>query len=837
MTLTDPILVFTVLALVMLLAPLLARRLRVPDLVLLILAGMLLGPYGSGLLTRNTAVTLFGSVGLLYIMFLAGLEIDLHRFARTRGRSMGFGLLTFAIPQLCGTVVGVFVLGFTWPTALLLASMFASHTLLAYPIASRLGLARSEPVAVTVGATIITDTLALLVLAIIADSARGLALGPAFWLHISAGLTLLVVLAWWGIPRLAGWFFQQVPETGGAQFLFVLVTVCGFAYLSHFAKMEPIIGAFLAGAAFSRLIPEQSVLMNRVVFAGHTLFIPFFLISVGMLLDPLSLAKSPRSWLVAAVMVLAVILTKYAAAEAAGRLFGYGRDARKVMFGLSVVQAAATLAAVLVGYDLKLFDETVLNGAVAMIVVTCPLGAWMTDRHGRRLAAAAPPREPAAAGGQRLLIPVAHPDYAARLLDLSFLIRDPASSGTLHPLTIIPDAGDTEAALACGEKLLASCLTHAASTDIPVSPTVRVDVNAADGICRAAKELRATLVLSGWGGARTASARLFGSVTEQLIGTCSSRMLFCRLCRPLNTTRAVRLVLPPLADRRNDLDLLASESKRLASQLGAHLHVYLVGTDILALHERLSRIHPTLPLAFTEMPTWADVRDRLLADAEPEDLLVALGERRASPLWTPTLEKLAALLASRFAAHNLLLAYPALDINENAPPASAAHTAAPRLRACDLGRERRLARAVQLMAATAFPADAPAGAEARNLLLASAEAYPVALGGGVALLHAHCERISRPVLVVGRGSAEWALAGLAEPARTLLALLTPAADTPESHLRVLAALGRRFLAPAMRQAVQNALSAEEVVRLLEAPPVSADGTLTSPAQAQESSVS
>ena len=221
---------------------------------------------------------------------------------RTRNRSIVFGLLTFSIPQLAGTAAGHYLLGFSWTASALLASMFASHTLLAYPIVSRLGLARREPVVITVGGTIITDTLALLVLAVVADSTKGAELGVSFWLTLVFGICGLVFLVACGVPMLTRWFFKNVTESGGAQFLFVLVVVCGCAYLSHFAKMEPIIGAFLVGAAFSRLIPEQSALMNRLLFVGNTLFIPFFLISVGMLVDVKVMATSPRSWLVATTM-------------------------------------------------------------------------------------------------------------------------------------------------------------------------------------------------------------------------------------------------------------------------------------------------------------------------------------------------------------------------------------------------------------------------------------------------------------------------------------------------------------------------------------------------------
>lgn len=661
-SLNDPILVFTLLVLVMLLMPLLAERLRVPDLVLLLLAGFVIGPHGMGLLARTSAITLFGSVGLLYIMFLAGLEIDLQRFAQARAKSIFFGLLTFAIPQGVGMVVAHYLLGLPWPTSILLASLFASHTLLAYPIASRLGIARQEPVTVTVGATIITDTLALLVLAVIVDSARGMQLGVLFWLQICGGLLTLICLAAWGIPRLTRWFFHRVPEAGSAQFLFVLVTVCGFAYLSHFAKMEPIIGAFLAGAAFSRLIPAHSVLMSRVVFSGNTLFIPFFLISVGMLIDPVAFLKSPRSWGIGSAMVVLVVVLKYVAAWLAGKMFGYTKDAQRVMFGLSVVQAAATLAAVLVGFELKIFDDAILNGAIAMIVVTCPLGAWIVERHGRNLAALAQPCERPIETTQHILVPVANPAFATKLLDLAFLLRDMGTPGSIHPVSIVRDEDDIDEAIRQSEKLLADCSRHAAAANFTLEPAVRVDTNTCDGISRMTKEVHAELVLSGWGGARTASIRLFGSVMELLIDTCPARLLFCRLNRPLNTSRRLLLLLTPLVEQRSDVNALLRDVKNLARQMGAELRVYLAGAVRQTMRPRIQQMSPSQTLVFVEADTWMSARSKLLSEVGTDDLIFTLGERRLSPHWTSTLDKFSTLLVTRYPQNNLLLDYPAFTV-------------------------------------------------------------------------------------------------------------------------------------------------------------------------------
>ncbi|MDX9867178.1 MAG: cation:proton antiporter [Kiritimatiellia bacterium] len=825
--LTDPILVFTLLILTLLTMPLLAERLKLPDIVLLLGAGTLLGPNGFGILERNMAVTLFGSVGLLYIMFLAGLEIDLYRFGKTRWRSILFGLLTFAIPQGLGTLIGHHVLGFGWPTSLLLASMFASHTLLAYPLASRLGIARSEPVAVTVGATIITDTLALLVLAVVADAARGISMTTGFWAGILGGLAALVLLIWWGIPFLTRWFFNRVTETGGAQFLFVLTTVCGCAYLSHFAKMEPIIGAFLAGAAFNRLIPEHSVLMSRVTFAGNTLFIPFFLLSVGMLVDPAAMLATPRTWLVGAVMIATVLLTKFCAAWLTGALYGYSPDGRRVMFGLSVVQAAATLAAVLVGYQLNLFDATVLNGAIAMIAVTCPLGAWQVDRYGRRLAAGMPPRARPSQPDRHLLVPIANPAFATKMLDLAFLAHDPSRAGAIHPITIVRDADNIEAAITRGETLLAQCLAHAASADIPVTPTVRVDANISDGLIRAVKQLRVSLMITGWSGNPSRLDRLFGSVMDRLITHCPSRLFLCRLKCPLNTTRRLLVPLPPLAERRSDIRDLLADIKRLSRQMGADLRVYLAGRDTAPLRRQVESAKPERPVTFIEAATLPEARARMLADIREQDFLLLPCERPNSVLWTPTLDTLTTLLIARLPENNLVLAYPALaTYEEEGDPASAPEEENEgetlRFVACDLDAGTPRDRALRQMVSRAFPSQPEAAEEALRLLRGGTASYAVGLTSGIALLHAHCAKIEAPVLVAGQGAAAWDLPNLPEPPRLMLLLLNPTSRSPERHLKTLAELGRRFRDPAVAGALRASPDAAHTVTLLAGKPERAD---------------
>ncbi len=797
--------------------PLAAEKLRVPDMVLLLLAGTFLGPHGTGLLERNSAVMLFGSVGLLYIMFLAGLEIDLPQFIQSRNRSLVFGLLTFIIPQSLGTLLGRYVLHMEWPEAILLASMFASHTLLAYPVAGKLGIVRSEPVAVTIGATMITDIMALMVLAVIADAAKGVALTPLFWVKILASLAALVAVGWWGIPWLSRWFFRNNSENGGAQFLFVLGTVCAFSYASHYARMEPIIGAFLAGLAFNRLIPPHSTLMNRVEFVGNTVFIPFFLISVGMLMNLRELVWDSQSWLVAATMVCGVILTKYLAAQTARRLFGYTREEGQVMFGLSVVQAAATLAAALVGYELHIFDVSVLNGAIAMILVTCPLGTWAVERYGRRIEVG-PAVEPLLRKTeQHLLIPVANTRTAARLLDLAFVLRDTTRGSRLHPLTIVPDENDMGAKIAEGENLMAQCLAHAASAEIPVEPRVRISTNTADGIVKAAREMHAELALFGWGEDKTVATRIFGTVRKRMLQECSSRLLFCRLVTALNTTRRLRVPLPPRASQRSDIKDLAAESRRLARQLGAEIHLYVCNPGETERMEALfKKTLPETSCVVTSLKDWETLRERLLEDLTPDDMLLLPSERPLGTFWRPSMNRLPDSIAERFPHLNLLIAYPALM--EYVPPSEyeiPGHTSQHMILPVTLDQAVPLDMALQTMAARLCDRDAQRN-DIMKLLRQAVADYPVELAPGIVMLHAHSDSVGSTTILVGTGGTGWSFPGVETPAGTILALISPRSKSPEVHLAALSQLARACREGEFTRAIRESMSAEDIAGVLKA---------------------
>ncbi|MDP3461029.1 MAG: cation:proton antiporter, partial [Hyphomonas sp.] len=420
---TDPVFIFAIVSGLILLAPIVLGRWRLPGMIGLLIAGALLGPNGFGVLARDMSFVLFGTVGLLYIMFTAALEVDLAVLKRSRTQTMVFGLLTFAVPMSLGILVARTILQFDWPAALLLASTFASHTLLTYPIASRLGLVRNQAVTTAVGGTIITDTLALLVLAVIAGMVRGNA-GDAFWLQLVVGLAFYAAIILFVLPLVARWFFRNVARDGVAEFVFVLAVVFAISAASKYAGSEPIVGAFLAGLALNRLIPHNGTLMNRIQFTGEAIFIPFFLLSVGMLLDVHIFFGGFQAWLVAVSMVATVIGGKWLAAWLAGRILGYNRDQSMLIFGLSVPQAAATLAATIVGFEIGLFDEFVVNGAIMMIFVTCILAPIVVQKFGRAVAVAETitPVDLDLVPARRILIGCSGEAVSLRLAELAILM-------------------------------------------------------------------------------------------------------------------------------------------------------------------------------------------------------------------------------------------------------------------------------------------------------------------------------------------------------------------------------------------------------------------------------
>lgn len=817
---TDPVLIFALVMVLILVLPLLFQRIRIPGIVGLIIAGVIVGPHALGVLARDQTIELLGTVGILYIMFIAGLEVDLNEFNRHRNRSIVFGAATFALPQGLGTLMAHYVLGFDWTTAILLGATFASHTLVAYPIVSRLGLSKGEAVTTAVGATILTDTAALLVLAVIVRAAEG-ALTALFWLQMIVLLAVYVTAVLWGVPRLGRWFFQRVRSDGAAEFIFVLAVVFVCAFLAAMAGVEPIIGAFLAGLALNRLVPEHSTLMSRTRFVGESLFIPFFLLSVGMLVDLRVLAGDGGAWVVAGSMLVAVNLTKWLAAQTTRPLFGYSADQAWMLFGLTVPQAAATLATVIVGYNVGIFGDSVLNGTILMMLATCMAGPWFADRYGRRVALQAErePFEPSRAP-QRILVPLANPETAPMLMDIAFMVRRPTSEQPIYPLAIVRGEDDVQAGVAAGEKLLGHAIVHAAAADVPTTPVVRIDRNVAHGILRAVRERMISTVIIGWNGKSSGRNYTFGSILDQLLAESHELVLVNKIEQPLNTVERVVVAIPPNAHLEPGFADALQLVKTLASQMGARLLVLSSAEHLPALEGQIGGLKPEVPATYQAFPEWSRLIPALEAEHRVHDLIVFVAARQGTLSWRPVLNRIPRQLALRFPNTSLVVCYPPIPPGEAQPSytlpsgelvlgglISAEHVV------LDLDRDS-VDGLLEGLLRSAFRDHPDVLRETLDALLVMEADYVPELMPGVVLYHAHVSMVEEPRLFVGINRRGLSITRSTNPVHVVLVLLSPEAGSAEEHLRNLALVARLFRSEQTIEQLRAAASAEAAREVL-----------------------
>ena len=574
----DPVTVFLVIVGIMLIAPMLFERMGLPGIVGLILAGVVVGPHGLGLLARDETIVLLGTVGLLFLMFLGGLETSLDDLKRNAGPAVGFGLMTFLLPMSIGTAA-MLLAGYGWLAAVLVASCLASHTLVALPVLNKLGIMKAPPITATFGGTLITNVLALLVLAVVVKAKEGdLTLG--FWLFLIPSLIVFTFMTLWGLPRLGRWFFVKFGHDEGAEFVFVLVALFVVSYVAGLIEIEPIVGAFLVGVAITQQIPTLSPLMNRLQFIGNTLFIPFFLISVGMLVDPLILFKEPKSLVVAGIIIAAELLSKFLAAWGSGKVFRWPFASSVTVFGLSVAQAASTLAAITVAFNLEIVDEATVNGIIAMILVSCVLSPWITERWGSRMEmVTATTGDAELDWGKRILVPVSNPNTEDSLLNLAILLSK-GMEGTLLPLHVLSDRRSiSEHEQMQQQRLLDSAedLAHSAVVDVEV--VARVDHNIEKGVLRAATERQASLIICGWNSRARYRENLFGSVIDKILQRATVPVLVARFPQPAEVADRIILALPVTRALSAAAKLSLTVAQRLAEELKAPLELLLISSS------------------------------------------------------------------------------------------------------------------------------------------------------------------------------------------------------------------------------------------------------------------
>lgn len=626
--LTDPVLKFLIILIIILAAPLILNRFKIPHLLGLIIAGAIIGPHGFNLLLRDSSIILSGTAGLLYIMFLAGLEIDMGDFKKNSGRSLLFGMYTFLIPMTLGTAVGLYVLNFSLETSILLASMFASHTLIAYPIISKLGVSKDRAVSITIGGTMITDTLSLLVLTIIVGIATGVA-GDDFWARLSVSVVVFALFVIIVFPLIARWFFKKVQDNI-SQYIFVLVMVFLGAYLAQLAGMEAIIGSFLAGLTLNKLIPHSSPLMHRVEFIGNSIFIPFFLISVGMLIDYRAFFTSFETIKVGLVMIVVATVAKYAAAWLTQKSFKMSVDQRRVIFGLSNAQAAATLAAVMVGYNvilgetasgepIRLLNESVLNGTILMILVTCTIASFSAQKGAQNIAASnSSDSNDSNTKAQKILMSLSNQDTAEELVNMGLALKSKQTK-QLYALSILDNRDVTnEKFYKKAHQLLDNATVTAAATDTKVESLLRYDINIANAVQSVILEQGISDLVMGVYQGKGLFGSSIGTVADNIINCCDVTTLFYRPVQPLSTVKRHVIVIPDRADKEPGFGHWLKLMSNIKDNMGAKIVFY--GSEPML--DKVRSLLPKKPTA-TEFVVFSNWNDFLIIfrDLHKDDML------------------------------------------------------------------------------------------------------------------------------------------------------------------------------------------------------------------------
>lgn len=665
--LKNPVLIFSLILLIILLSPILLKKINIPGIIGLIIAGVVVGPHGFNILAKNSAVDLFSTIGLLYIMFIAGLELDLNEFKSNRNKSLLFGLFTFIIPLGIGFPVCHYVLGYNFNTSFLTASMFATHTLVAYPIVSKFGISKNQAVAITVGGTILTDTAVLIILAVIMGSAQG-NLNQEFWIKLSVSLTIFSAIMFLVIPRVAKWFFRKLESEKHSHYIFVLSVVFFAAFLAEVAGVEPIIGAFVAGLALNKLIPHSSALMNRIEFIGNSLFIPFFLISVGMLVDIRVLMNGPTAIIIAATLSVVALFGKWFAALFTQLVFKYTNAQRQLIFGLSGAHAAATLAVILVGFKAGIIDENILNGTIILILVTCIVASFATEKAAKKILIETEEDNNlvAKANGvelEHILLPISNIVKIDKLLEFAVLIKEKKSANPISMLSVVSNNEEAEINLVKARNKLEDFVKQASASETKVNIITTLDHNDSSGITRISKEIMADIILIHWPERTGFFDKLLGDKTDNIINNTNKSVFISHIEKPLVLLKRIVVIAPPLSEHENGFNVWVTKFAKLSHELSIPIQLYCNDATNKAVEKLQKKLKLNIVFNHQLFTDWEDFLV-ISRNIQELDLLVLISARKSASSYINMLETLPSKLEKYFAINSKIIVYPQQYIEE-----------------------------------------------------------------------------------------------------------------------------------------------------------------------------
>lgn len=653
---------------VILLVPLVCQKVHLPSIIGLIMVGLLLGPHGVGILHQTETISVLSQIGMLYVLFITGIGVDIQGFRDTRRQSILFGLCSFAIPAILGIVAGRWCLGMGWLSTLLLSSIFASHTLMTFPVVSRYGIQKDKSINLVVGGTLLAETLAMLMLAGVSSLAHG-ELTPALCMRLAVGCVAFVLIVVVGMPRLCGWFFKRFGNPT-EEFIFVLLMATLAGVLAEWTGLEPILGVFLAGVSLNRMIPSLSPLMNRINFVGNAIFIPIFLLSVGMLIDLSAFTHGWEAMWVAIVMCVGAIGGKWIAAWVTQRIERLLPCQRQLLFGLTTARAAGALAIVTIGYNLvlqdgtRLFSENILNATIILILISCTIAGFLTEYGAKGTAMADNSFGETHSKPMHMLLPVANPDTSEGLMSLALLTlaRNPQSS--LHALRIIRQPEERKQA----EQLLDEVTHMGAAVDRAVHAHVGVAASISNGIREVMDEHCVNWLLMGL---QTDLNQLknrnltYGDVANQLLATCSLPITLFHPVQPLSTCRKIRVAVPRHAEAEVYMLDWVDTLQRLSEQLDARVIFYAGPDTTPALKVLSARPERRIQAEYRDMQDWEDLL-QIAKEIQEDDLLFVVAARRNTVSYHQLYETTPYVLNRFFHSYSYMVVYPRQEVGSGA---------------------------------------------------------------------------------------------------------------------------------------------------------------------------
>ncbi len=813
----DPVLIFSIVMTLVLISPLIFKKIRLPGSIGLITSGIIIGPHLFGILERDQTIELLGTIGLLYIMFQAGLEINLESLKKDRHNTAKFGISTFLFPLILGTFAGYYVLGMNIVASILLASMFSSHTLLTFPVVSRLGLSKKRAVTITVGGTIITDTLALLILAVIVSSRHG-RLDLSFWVNLVLSISLYSYLIIRFLPRIGSWFFRNFSsDTGVEEYAFVFTAMFISAFFSHIASLEPIIGAFLAGLTLNSLIPDKSMLMNHIQFVGNSLFIPFFLISTGMLINPGLLLTDLTTIRVSITMIIIAVLSKYIAARFFTKISGFSSAETGIIFGLSVSQAAATLAVVIIGYRVEIFGEPVLTGTIMMILITTFIGSIVTEKYSRKLILTGGESFESESAGtlDRILIPISKPDKVNEMIDLAVLLHPKGSKEPLYPMHIALEGRNSEKDIIDGENILTKASIRASTMQKQVLPLLKIDYKISSGIIKAIAEQRISKVILGWNEPASFKHKFFDSIIEQLVDSSDEMIFISRLVKPLNITRRIILIIPPFINKQYGFTDTLSSIIKLCNDLHARITVFAESETYAEIKHHFKASEKEA--GFVEVKSWKNLCRELHKTVSQNDMFIQMISRQGRIAWRLSFDQMPYRIKQNFPDNNLIVVYPYYhpeeyeDTSEIFPEDLNLLNEIPGDNYIINTRENNPVKIFQYIAEKHYP---DISENITTELSSVLRDYPIDLSPDILLIHTHTEQVQGSQIYPAVNRSGFDIPDSGSKPRILIVLVVPESQPVQQHLNILSQISRMVMVKTLTDNIIKADDYDHFLKLM-----------------------